>query len=234
MQSFTPAPRVSCDSIIPQATSKPPDMECHSALLACIEILEKSSEPQKPQYFRIENIQESDKLVSFYTGFVSYMVFSTLFEFLGQDVDNLDYWGSSQKMSWMPSVEQVKGTLPTAFRDKYPTTYAIINGSKVFLETPSDLAMQSSTWSQYKHHSTVKFLVACTPNRAICFVSPAYVGSISDVELTRINGLFDALRDKSGVSTMADKGFTIRELLRRLMWGSIFQPFYMKSNCQQM
>ncbi len=38
--------------------------------------------------------------------------------------------------------------------------YAIIDGSEVFLETPSDLAMQSSTWSQYKHHNTVKFLVA--------------------------------------------------------------------------
>ena len=93
----------------------------------------------------------------------------------------------------MPSVNQVRGTLPTAFREKFPTTYVIIDGREVFIETPSDLVMQSSTWSQYKHHNTVTFLVACTLNRAICFVSPVYVGSISDAELTKICGFLDAL-----------------------------------------
>ena len=116
----------------------------------------------------------------------------------------------------MPSVNQVKGTLPTVFREKFPTTYAIIDGSEVFIETPSDLAMQSSTWSQYKHHNTVKYLVACTPNRAICFMSPVNVGSISDVELTKICGFLDALKDKPGVSIMTDKGFTIRDLLHKI------------------
>ena len=71
----------------------------------------------------------------------------------------------------MPTVDQVLGTLPSAFKEKFPTTFAIIDGSEVFIETPSDLHMQSSTWSQYKHHNTVKFLVACTPNGAICYIS---------------------------------------------------------------
>ena len=79
------------------------------------------------------------------------------------------------------------------------TTYAIIDGSEMFIETPSDLVMQSSTWSQYKHHNTVKFLIACTPNGSICFVSPVYVGSISDVELTRISGFLDVIKDKEGM-----------------------------------
>ena len=84
----------------------------------------------------------------------------------------------------MPSVEQVVGTLPHSFHTKYPTTYAIIDGSEIFLQTPSDLHMQSSTWSQYKNHNMAKFLIACTPNGAIRDVSPVFVGSISDVELT--------------------------------------------------
>ena len=54
------------------------------------------------------------------------------------------------------------------------TTYAIIDGSEVFIETPSDLQMQSSTWSQYKHHNTAKFLVGCTPNGAICYISSVF------------------------------------------------------------
>ena len=57
----------------------------------------------------------------------------------------------------MPTVEQVSGTLPSAFRFKYPNTYAIIDGSEIFIESPSDLHLQSSTWSQYKHHNTNKF-----------------------------------------------------------------------------
>ena len=64
----------------------------------------------------------------------------------------------------MPSVQQVCGTLPPAFREGFATTYAIIDGSEIFLETPTDLFMQSSTWSSYKHHNTAKFLIACTPN----------------------------------------------------------------------
>ena len=48
----------------------------------------------------------------------------------------------------MPTVEQVSGTLPSAFRFKYPNTYAIIDESEIFIETPSNLHLQSSTWSQ--------------------------------------------------------------------------------------
>lgn len=39
----------------------------------------------------------------------------------------------------MPAVEQVTSTLPHAFRDKHPSTFAIVDGSEVFIETPSDL-----------------------------------------------------------------------------------------------
>ena len=91
----------------------------------------------------------------------------------------------------MPSVEQVVGILPPAFRDKYPNTY---DGSELLMETPTDLHMQSSTWSSYKHHNTAKFFIACTPNGCVSFISPLYVGSISEVELTtRVSGLLTHL-----------------------------------------
>lgn len=90
------------------------------------------------------------------------------------------------ELQWSPSVEQVRRTLPQAFRERFPDTYAIVNATEVFIETPCDLQYQSSTWSNYKHNNTAKFIVACTPNGAISFVSPLYVGSISDVELTRV------------------------------------------------
>ncbi len=118
-----------------------------------------------------------------------------------------------KEIDWMPSIEQVSGTLPPAVREYYPTTYAIIDGSEIFLETPTDLQKQSSTWSSYKHHNTAKFLIACTPNGSICFVSPLYVGSISDVEITKISGFLTQLKDKPGISIMADRGFTVKDML---------------------
>ena len=96
----------------------------------------------------------------------------------------------------MPTVQQVTGTMPCTFKDRFSNTYCIIDGSEIFIQTPLDLHMQSSMWSQYKHHNTTKFLVACTPNGAICYISPLYVGSISDVELTRTSGFLDKLQDK--------------------------------------
>ena len=107
-------------------------------------------------------------------------------------------------------------TMPHYFRKQFPTTYAIIDGSEIFIQTPSDLHIQSSTWSSYKHHNTAKFLVACTPNGAISYISDAYVGSISDVELTKKSGFLTTLEDKPGVSIMADRGFTIKQILEEL------------------
>ena len=260
------------------------------ALLSRIEVLEAEnnllrSQSREKHYFRLEDIQHDDKLVSFYTGFVSFMVLAVFFDFLGPVVNHLNYWGEKEKVlqrhrkrkldplnqlfltlvklklnlkhtdlafrfglsasqtsrylttwicflynhlkeiNWMPAVDQVVGTLPAAFREKYPTTYAIIDGSEVFIETPSDLHLQSSTWSQYKHHNTVKFLVACTPNGAICFISPVYVGSISDKQLTQKSGFLDALKDKPGISIMADRGFTIKDILQELGIDLNIPPF---------
>ena len=62
----------------------------------------------------------------------------------------------------------------------------------------------------YKNH---KFLVvACTPNGAISIISPLYLGSISDPTLTRV-WFYSGM---SGVSIMADRGFTIKEVLSKI------------------
>ena len=58
---------------------------------------------------------------------------------------------------------QVASTLPYAFRERYPTTLRTVDASERFVETPSDLMFQPTPWSNYSHHNTLKFLVACTP-----------------------------------------------------------------------
>ena len=95
----------------------------------------------------------------------------------------------------------------------------------MFIETPSDLNLQSSTWGAYKHHNTSKFLVACTPNDAIFYVSSVFVGSISDVELTSKSGFLKTIDDKPGISIMADRGFTIRSMLDEIGVNLNMPPF---------
>lgn len=130
-----------------------------------------------------------------------------------------------KEVKWMPEVEQVRATLPHSFQQAYSTTFAIIDGSELFIQTPSDLQLQSSTWSSYKHHNTAKFLIACTPNGCICFISPLYVGSISDVELTRVSGFLQELEGKDGISVMADRGFTIKDQLKKINVELNIPPF---------
>ena len=89
-----------------------------------------------------------------------------------------------REVEWMPTVEQVKSTLPHTFKEWYPRAFIIIDGSEIFIEIPSDLQLQSSTWSNSKHHNTAKFLIGCTPNDAVSYVSLLFAGSASDVELT--------------------------------------------------
>ena len=118
-----------------------------------------------------------------------------------------------KEINWSPEMEQVFATQPIACEEKYPTTYSIIDASEVFIETPTDLFMQLSTWSNYKHHNPAKVLIGCTPNVAVSFVSPLYVGGISVVELTKVSGFLDILDGKKGASVMADRGFTSRDML---------------------
>jgi hypothetical protein len=82
-----------------------------------------------------------------------------------------------KEIDWMPSPSQVASTLPPAFKEGYSSTFAIVDASDIFMETPTDLRLQSSTWSSYKQHNTAKLQVCCTPNGVLLFVSPLYVGA---------------------------------------------------------
>ena len=124
----------------------------------------------------------------------------------------------------MPSAEQVRATLPHVVKEKYPDTYTIIDGSEVFIQKPSNLHMQSSTWSDYKSRNTAKFLLAYTPNGAVMYISPLYVGSISDVQLTRVSRFIDVLREQN-VSGMSDRGFTIKDQLEAINTKLNIPPF---------
>ena len=73
-----------------------------------------------------------------------------------------------------PSREVIGQRLPAQFAD-FVNIRMIIDCTEVFIQRASCFVAQNRTFSNYKHHSTMKFLVAITPTGALTFVSSAWV-----------------------------------------------------------
>ena len=85
----------------------------------------------------------------------------------------------------------------------------IIYCFKVFTHRPTNLLARAQTFSSYKHHNTVKFLIGVTPQGVISFISKAWGGRTSDKHLTENCNLLNNLL--SGDIVMADRCFDIEE-----------------------
>lgn len=113
-----------------------------------------------------------------------------------------------------PTWEAVEQSMPASFRRTYPDTFAIVDATELFCETPSGLSLQSQHYSDYKSHTTVKGLVAISPNGSFIFVSQLFSGSISDRELFQKSGILRLLKKvPEKKSIMADRGFEVQDLL---------------------
>ena len=116
-----------------------------------------------------------------------------------------------------PSAASVMASMPSCFREAYPSTFAIPDATELNCETPSSLPLQSQLYSSYKSHTTKKGLVAIAPNGAFIFVSELHTGSISDRELTKKSGILKLIGTlpPGRLSVMADCGFDIQDLLAK-------------------
>ena len=124
---------------------------------------------------------------------------------------NFMYLRLGQLNIW-PTRQVINETMPEDFKQKYSSTRVIIDCTEVRCQMPSSLHLNGELFSNYKHHTTLKGLIGISPGGAITFISQLYTGSISDREIVVRSGLLD-LPLQDGDSVMADKGFTIEDLL---------------------
>ncbi|XP_068734587.1 uncharacterized protein [Montipora capricornis] len=196
----------------------------------------EENEELKSRMFCINNLS-GDESISFYTGFPNLQTFQATLVYLdpGENGQNIRYWRSTDKkvpptvsrifVSWInfvylrfgtiniwPNREEVDKSMPDDFKSKYPKTRVILDCTEIKCQMPSSLLLNSRLFSSYKNHTTLKGLIGIAPSGAITFISELYAGSISDREIAERSGILD-LPFNEGDDVMADKGFTVEDLL---------------------
>ena len=142
-------------------------------------------------------------------------------QFLYQRFDGL-------KEMMFTSRTQVKRNLPKCFK-KFKNIRTIIDCTEIFVQQAGDFGRQGNLYSSYKGRSTLKVLVGIAPNGGIMYVSDVFEGSISDREIVKQSGFLDKL-DK-GDLVMADRGFTIQDLLLKKQVELNIPPFLNGRDC---
>ena len=110
--------------------------------------------------------------------------------------------------SW-PEKVALRKTLPKCFMKNYRRCVCIIDCTEIFIQRPLGLNARAQTWSNYKNHNTIKYLVACSPTGAITFLSHGWGGRVSDKEITIKSGFLSWI--EHGDQILADRGFTVSE-----------------------
>lgn len=114
-------------------------------------------------------------------------------------------------VKWIPK-DCVRENMPKIFKKAgYGNVRTIIDCSEVFIERSKSLKAQAETWSDYKHHNTIKFLIGISPTGFISFLSSCYGGRASDKFICSDSNFYDGLDLYDEV--MADRGFQIQEEL---------------------
>ena len=98
----------------------------------------------------------------------------------------------SHLIKW-PGRQTLRETLPISFRRFFNKCAVIIDCTEIFVERPSDLLARAQMWSNYKHHSTLKFLIGITPQGTISYLSRCAGGRISDKQIIEQSDLLHHL-----------------------------------------
>ena len=128
-----------------------------------------------------------------------------------------------------PEKAALRKHLPKCFRRKYSKCVCIIDCTEIFIERPLNLNTRAQSWSNYKNHNTIKYLIAATPAGAVSFLSDGWGGRVSDKEITIKSGFLDLI--EHGDQILADRGFTVQTEIAT-HGGILVMPSFTKGKSQ--
>ena len=131
-------------------------------------------------------------------------------------------------IKWLPR-EIIQSNMPQLFKETYPNACCIIDCSVIFIERPPSFQERAQTYSNYKKHNTVKFLIAVTPAGTISYVSAVWGGRVSDKFLTQQSGFLKLI--DPGDTILADRGFDIGDEVG-LHGARLITPVFTKGKMQ--
>ena len=124
-----------------------------------------------------------------------------------------------------PEREELRCTMPSVFLKNFGNKVAvIIDCFEIFIHRPSSLIARAMTWSNYKHHHTVKYLIGVTPQGSVSFISFGWGGRVSNKYLTENCKLLNNLLP--GDIVLADRGFDIADKCWHVPGKIIYSCFY--------
>ena len=110
-----------------------------------------------------------------------------------------------------PGEREITATLPMIFREHFQRCVSIIDCFEIFVQRPNNFRERASTFSSYKHHNTIKFLISITPQGTVSFISLGYGGRCSDKFIVEDSGYIE--NRKEGDLVLADRGFLVNDLI---------------------
>ncbi|XP_033731779.1 uncharacterized protein LOC117321475 [Pecten maximus] len=177
--------------------------------------------------FSEDALRGNDKKISFLTGLPGFLTLMTVFDFIKDDIP--ESWKLRKCISW-PQREELRMSMPMEFRKHFGLKVAVvIDCFEFFTKRPSDLLARAKSWSCYKHHNTIKFLIGIAPQGAITYLSRAWGGRVSDKYIVENSDFLDKLIP--GDVVLADRGFDIQDSVG-LMCADVKIPSFTKGKSQ--
>ena len=97
--------------------------------------------------------------------------------------------------------DHIRKTIPPVFKQYFPKLTNIFDCFEVFIERPKNLKVRVQVYSNYKKHSTVKYLISCSPIGAVTFLSRRYDGRATDKQIVRESRFISSKYHHQGSAT---------------------------------
>lgn len=112
-----------------------------------------------------------------------------------------------------PTREALRMSMPQCFRKDFGEKVVVVMDCfELFTERPSGAINKVYTYSNYKHHQTIKYLIGIAPQGVVTFISEGWGGRTSDKHITENSGILKDLLP--GDIVMVDRGFSIEDSVR--------------------